>query len=337
MPENAANIRMMKLYEILCRETDESHPITRMELSEKAKEHGIACHDRTISRDVAVLNEAGYEVCSIIKDHKRYYYVPERDFTVPELKIMMDAVQAANFVTEKKTKELIDRIAALGGSYRGNLLKRNMAYFNSRKHSNEAILYSVDAIEDAILRKKKIEFYYFDLDEDKIRVYRCDETGERKHYRVEPVALILSEDNYYLMAYSDRHPESTATYRVDRMDIVQVVEDSELSEEALAHLPGVSDYTEQVFRMHNGEPTTVVLRFGKGLLGPVYDKFSEKTEIQSVNDTECEATLSVRVSKTFYGWLAQFGSDIKIVKPKEVAEMYYGHLRAILDSLSEKY
>ncbi len=335
MPENAANIRMMKLYEILCRETDADHPITRMELSEKAKEHGIACHDRTISRDVVVLNEAGYEVCSIIKDHKRYYYVPERDFSVPELKIMMDAVQAANFVTEKKTKELIDRIAALGGSYRGELLKRNMAYFNSRKHSNEAILYNVDGIEDAILRKKKIEFYYFDLDEDKNRVYRCDESGERKHYRVEPVALILSEDNYYLMAYSDRHPESTATYRVDRMDIVQVVENSELSEEALAHLPGVSDYTEQVFRMYNGEPTTVVLRFEKGLLGPVYDKFGEKTEVRSISDAECEATLSVRVSKTFYGWLAQFGADVKITKPQDVAEKYYEHLRTILDNISE--
>lgn len=334
MPENAANIRMMKLYEILCRETDESHPITRMELSEKAKEHGIACHDRTISRDVAVLNEAGYEVCSIIKDHKRYYYVPERDFSVPELKILIDAVQAANFVTEKKTKELIDRIAALGGSFRGELLKRNMAYFNSRKHSNEAILYSVDAIEDAILRKKQIEFYYFDLDENKDRIYRPDDAGNRKHYRVEPVALILSEDNYYLMAYSDRHPESTATYRVDRMDIVQVVEDSELSEEALAHLPGVADYTEQVFRMYNGEPTTVVLRFKKHLLGPVYDKFGEKTDVCVINEAECEATLPVRVSKTFLGWLTQFGTDIAILKPESVKKLYCDHLKMILDGAS---
>lgn len=330
MPKNAANIRMMKLYEILCRETDEDHPITRMELSEKAREHGVACHDRTIARDVDVLNEAGYEVCSIIRGHKRYYYVPERDFSVPELKILIDAVQAANFVTEKKTKELIDRIASLGGSFRGELLKRNMAYFNSRKHSNEAILYSVDAIEDAIIRKKKIEFYYFDLDEERNRFYRSDDAGNRKHYRVEPIALILSEDNYYLMAYSDRHPESTATYRVDRMDIVQVVEDSELSAEARAHIPGVANYTEQVFRMHNGEPTTVVLRFRKGLLGPLYDKFGEKTDVRAVSETECEAMLPVRVSKTFFGWLTQFGSDIKVIKPREVADRYFEHLREIL-------
>lgn len=330
MPENAANVRMMKLYEILCRETDQDHPITRIELSEKARAQGIACHDRTISRDIEILNKVGYEVCSIIKDHKRYYYVPERDFSVPELKILIDAVQAANFVTEKKTKELIDRIAALGGSYRGDLLKRNMAYFNSRKHSNEAILYNVDGIEDAILRKKKISFYYFDLDESRSRVSRTDDSGKRKHYRVEPIALILSEDNYYLMAYSDRHPESTATYRVDRMDLVEVIEESELSEEALAHLPGVSDYTEQVFRMYNGEPTIVVLRFKKHLLGPVYDKFGEKTDVRAISEAECEATLPVRVSKTFFGWLTQFGTEISVAEPACVAKQYYEHLQSIL-------
>lgn len=336
MPTNAANIRMMKLYEILCRETDEDHPITRTELSKKASEQGIACHDRTISRAVELLNAAGYEVSSIIRDHKRYYYVPERDFSVPELKIMIDAIQAANFVTEKKTKELIDRMSALGGSYRADLLKRNMAYFNSHKHSNEAILYSVDRIEDAILRKKKIAFYYFDLNESKERVYRSDTAGEKKHYRVEPVALILSEDNYYLMAYSDRHPETTATYRVDRMDQVDIVEDSELSEEALAHIPGVANYTEQVFRMHNGEPTIVVLRFEKGLLGPLYDKFGEDTDVRSVSEKECEATLPVRVSKTFFGWLTQFGTDMKIVKPESVAEQYLDHLRRILDNTESR-
>lgn len=141
----------------------------------------------------------------------------------------------------------------LGGSHRKELLKRNMAYFNSRKHSNECILYTVDSIEAAIREKKRIAFNYFDLDEKKQRVFRPDETGEKKRYEVEPIALILNEDNYYLMAYSDHHPESTANYRVDRMDQVEVLEDSQISPEALAKLKTVRRYTPQTFKMFNGD------------------------------------------------------------------------------------
>ena len=152
-----------------------------------------------------------------------------------------------------KRTELIEKIAMLGGSHRKELLKRNMAYFNSRKHSNECILYTVDSIEAAIREKKRIAFNYFDLDEKKQRVFRPDETGEKKRYEVEPIALILNEDNYYLMAYSDHHPESTANYRVDRMDQVEVLEDSQISPEALAKLKTVRRYTAQTFKMFNGD------------------------------------------------------------------------------------
>jgi hypothetical protein len=197
MAENSTKIILLKLYEFLLRETDFEHPISRIDLAERLREQGVPCHVRTISRDIAALNEFGYEVGSFMRDHERYYYVPERDFSIPELKIMMDAIHAANFVTEKKTEDLTNRIAALGGSHSKALLKRNSKDFNSRKHSNETILYSVDSIEAALQKKKKVSFCYFDLDEKAKRVYRTRENGERKRYIVDPIALVLNDDNYY--------------------------------------------------------------------------------------------------------------------------------------------
>lgn len=333
MSENSNRIKLMKLYEFLMKETDEEHPISKTELCRRLNEQGVPCHERTITRDIAVLNEYGYEVCGFMRGRDKVYYVPERSFSIPELKIMIDAVQASSFVTPKKTSELIDRIASLGGSHKAELLKRNLANFNLHKHTNEAILYNVDRIEAAIAAKKQISFFYFDINEGKKRVYRSIPDGSRKLYTVEPVALIINEDNYYLMAYSSRHPERTANYRVDRMDQVTVIEDSALSEEALAKLNCIAGYTEQAFKMYSGEREDVMLQFDKSLIGPVMDKFGEDTEMLSVNETTCAAALHIQIAPTFFGWLAQFGSKMKILSPESVREQYCEHISKIIGNL----
>jgi predicted DNA-binding transcriptional regulator YafY len=322
MPENSNRIMLLKMYEILLNETDEEHPISKTELSRRLTKQGVSCHDRTISREFAALNEFGYEVCTYMQGRERYYYVPEHKFSVPELKIMIDAIQAASFVTPKKTKELINKIASLGGAHSAELLKRNMAYFNSHKHSNEAILYNVDAIEAAIGEKKQISFHYFDLNERKRRIFRKGDNGRKKLYNVEPIALIVCEDNYYLMAYSNHHPERTANYRVDRMDQITVIEDSTLSYEALAQLAEITGYTERTFKMFNGELADVVLEFDRSLIGPVLDKFGEEIEILPVDDTTCTASVRVQVAPTFFGWLFQFCQKMRILSPDSVIEEY---------------
>lgn len=336
MSENSNRIKLMKLYEFLMNETDEEHPISKTDLCRRINEQGVSCHERTITRDIAVLNEYGYEVCGFLNGREKVYYVPERSFSIPELKIMIDAIQASSFVTEKKTDELIDKIALLGGSHKAELLKRNLARFNSHKHSNEAILYNIDSIEAAIAEKKQISFFYFGLNERKNRSYRTTDYGDRKRYVVEPVALIICEDNYYLMAYSSRHPERTANYRVDRMDQVAKIEDSELSEEALEKLNGIEGYTEQAFKMFSGDLEDVMIQFDKSLIGPVTDKFGEDIEILTVNETMCAASLHIQIAPTFFGWLAQFGNKMKVLSPKSVEEQYCAHIYEILNSFRNR-
>lgn len=330
MAENSNKLKLLKLYEILRKDTDIDRPLSRQELLKVLSDQGIPVSIRTIDRDIEALIEFGFEIISFKKDHERYYYVPEREFSIPELKILMDAVQAASFVTEKKTKEIIDKIASLGGSYRAELLKRNMVKFNTRKHSNEKILYTVDSIEEAIRRKKQISFHYFYLNENKECIYQCDDNGGKKLYRVEPIAMILNEDNYYLMAFSAKHPENTANYRLDRMDTVEIIEESIISDIALEKTTGVAKYTEQAFKMYGGEPIAVNLRFDKTLIGPVLDKFGEDIIMESVDDTKSEATVQVQVSPTFYGWVAQFAEKMKIISPNPVIEGYKSHINTII-------
>ena len=331
MADNMQKIKLLRLYEFLRRETDEDHPISRVKLCQKLNDMGISSNVRTLSLDIAVLRDNGFEIISYLKDKEKFYFIPEQELTVPEIKILIDAVQAASFITAKKTAELVDKVAALGGTHRAELLKKNMVNFNTRKHTNESILYTVDSIEDAIIRKKKIIFNYFHLNEQAERVYVTTPTGRRKRYHIDPVALIFNEDNYYLMGYNHRHPGTTANYRIDRMDHVEVVEKSELTEEAIAKIEEVAEYTQQVFKMFGGEQQEVTLYFDKSLIGPVFDKFGEDTPMTVVDADIISATVQVQVSPTFFGWLAQFGNKMKIDSPSGVIAKYKAHMRSITE------
>ena len=333
MAENMQKIKLLKLYEFLRKETDEDHPISRVDLCKKLNEMGISSNVRTLSLDIETLTSNGYEIMSFLRDKEKFYYVPERELTVPEIKILLDAVQAASFVTEKKTAELIEKVASLGGSHRAELLKENMVCFNTRKHTNEAILYTVDSIEDAIIRKKKIAFNYFHLNENAEREYVKTATEKKKRYYIEPVALIFNEDNYYLMGYSKRHPGTTASYRIDRMDHVEVVEESVLSDEAISMIDTVADFTEQAFKMFGGELVDVVIQFDKSLIGPVFDKFGESTPMMLVSDATCAATVHIRISPTFFGWLAQFGNRMRVLSPDNVVAQYQDHINGIVGQI----
>ena len=314
--DNYRKIKLLKLLELLRADSDENNPITTSQLCCRLEEMGIVCDRRTLSKDIALLNEHGYEIMDTTVGHEKGYYIEDRGFSVPELKILIDAVQASAFITEKKTKELVEKLAELGGNHRAELLKGNMVCFNTRKHSNEQIFYNVDALEQAIEQQKKVLFRYFTLNEKGEKVYRRD--GHR--YVAEPVALVFNEDNYYVMTYSSRH-ESTATYRLDRMDAVTMIEES-IGEKAVALRQEMAEYTEQVFKMYSGKLEDVVLEFKDNLVGVVFDKFGESTPMIRVGQEKCVATVKVRVSPTFWGWLFQFAGEMRILSPQWVTDGY---------------
>lgn len=323
--DNFQKIKLLKLMELLRQETDERHPMRASEICGRLTAMSISCSRRTLTRDIDMLNEQGFEVMSVMTGHEKSYYIDDRRFSVAELKILIDAVQAAGFVTEKKTAQLVEKIAALGGSHCSDILKSNMVCFNTRKHSNESIYYNVDRLESAIEKQKKVVFRYFDLGADGQKLYRRD----GHHYVVEPIALVFNEDNYYLISYSARHG-SAANYRVDRMDGVELL-DEEICADALALRQGVAGYTEQAIKMYGGQLEKLTVRFGEKLIGAVYDRFGEGTKISRIGDGECIATISVQLSPTFWGWIFQFGKQMRIVSPASAIEKYKENAAALLE------
>lgn len=322
---NYRKIKLLQLLELLRQETDEQHPLSTNQICAKLGEMGIPCDRRTLSQDVDVLNELGYEVMSHMVKHEKVYYVEDRSFSIPELKILIDAVQAAAFITDKKSEELIGKIASLGGSHRAEVLTRNLVCFNQRKHSNENIYYNVGFLEEAITARKKIIFRYFDIGPDGEKKYRRD----GHHYVVEPITLVLNEDNYYLLCYSSRH-KSTSNYRIDRMDSVKVIED-DCTDKAISLREEAHRYTEQTFKMFGGPTVNVTLEFSKELIGPVYDKFGEDTVIKPSGEDRYFTRVQIQKSPVFWGWLFQFAGDMRILKPKGLELEYKARAQMIME------
>ncbi|SDB41223.1 Predicted DNA-binding transcriptional regulator YafY, contains an HTH and WYL domains [Ruminococcaceae bacterium FB2012] len=309
-------LRVVKLLEILQQDTDSEHPIATHSLLQRLAELGYTADRRTVARDIEILNAQGYEVMQVKDGKQNAYYIEDRSFSLPELKIIIDAIQAASFITDKKSDDLIKKIAALGGSHQAEILTGSLVHFNTRKHTNEHIYYNVEILEQAVRDKLKATFRYFDLDENLNKVYRRDGAV----YKTEPIALVFNNDNYYLMTYDPSADNNVRNYRIDRMDSVEILNEK-ICKEAKAKIRTVSRYTEQVFRMYGGRTEKVTLQFDKKLMGAVYDKFGEKTKIRKKGE-EYSTSVEVQISPTFWSWLMTFKGNMIISEPQELANEY---------------
>ena len=309
-------MKMLALLEMLRQDSDEDHPMPTSEICDRLAARGIPCERKSVGTDIALLREFGYEVMDARNGKQKAYYIEDRNFSLPEIKILIDAVQAASFVTEKKAAELIEKISYLGSSRRAEILQSNIVRFNTRKHTNESIYYSVNELEQALLAKRQASFLYFDLNENHDRVYRKD----RQRYVVNPAALVFLNDNYYLMCWS-RELGKIVSYRVDRMEGVTMLETPACRQ---ARLPEkqIAAFTKQTFSMFGGETETVTLRFANELMGTVYDKFGEDLRIKRVDEDSCSARVTVQVNPTFWGWVFQFRGRLRVTEPAALIEKY---------------
>ena len=323
--ERVQRIKLVKIVELLRQESSEENPLRTSDIVEKGAGMGVFVDKRTLSKDVDFLNSQGFDIKTRTVGHQRAYYIEKRDFSVPELKILIDAVQAASFITDSQTKEFISKIADLGGSRKSEILKENVVCFNTTKHTNESIYQNVSELEKELNEKKQASFYYFDRNEDGEKVYR----KEKKRYVVEPMALIFNDDNYYLMTWNAKY-EGITNYRVDRMDEVSV-EETDVSEKAIMDDSDIVAFRQQAFKMYGGNLEDVVLEFNEKLIGVVHDKFGENTKMIRTAPGKCVASVQVQIAPTFWGWLFQFVGEMRIISPDPLMEEYKKRAKEALE------
>ena len=238
MPKSSnQKLKLLYLRRILLEETDDNHHLNAEQLVSKLEQLGINADRKTIYADVAALQDYGMDIF-LQRGPGGGYSVSSREFELPELKLLVDAIQCSRFITEKKSRELIGKIESLASREEARQLQRQVYVSDRLKNIDEKIYYNIDALHRAVSSGVKIRFLYFNwaLDftrRDKIyRNYRHDGA----YYCVSPWALTWDNENYYLIAYDPSAPEGSRirNYRVDKMENIQLTEEKR---EGAQHFP----------------------------------------------------------------------------------------------------
>lgn len=314
-------IRLVKLLEILKQNTDELNHMTTSAIIKELAKTGIESTRQTVYNDIKVLNEYGYGIVCV-RHTVNEYYLEDDSFELPEMQILLDAVQAAKFITPKKTRELVNKIIAMGGSYSSEVERKNIVYFNTVKHTNEVIYYSINELIHAIVEQKKVTFNYFDFNERKEKVYRKN----KKTYKENPCALVFSDDNYYLVAYSDKY-KGIVHYRIDRMENVQVSEEDIIVPDDF----DIQKHKSELFGMFTGKTETVVFETDKSMIDIILDQFGEDVEFTSLNDGRLRFSADVQISPKFISWVCGFGKRIKVLEPKSLVRQIKKYLSETIE------
>lgn len=328
MTDNCQKIKLVKLLELLRQETDEEHPMKTNDICSRLEQMGISSERRTLAMDISMLNDYGYEVMSCRIGKSKAYYIEDRSFSIPELKVLIDAVQGSNSITEKKSEELIAKLADLSGSHRSALLKRSAVKFNTIKHSNEHIYYTIDNLEKSLRTDKKISMIYYHLDENGRKIYHT----EGGVHIVEPISLIYDSNEYYLTCY-DAETNKNTNYRLDRIERVELLDDV-ICDETRSRRRGIARYKSSIFKMFGGETVKVTMEFDRIVIDSIYDKFGSKTKISPCGE-RFTAKVDVQISPTFWGWLFQFAGKMRILEPTSVKEKYLERLQETINFETE--
>lgn len=316
--------KLLYLLDILKENTDETHAISTKEIIARLEENGIHADRKTIYADMEELVNLGYDIIGREPRSGGGYYLASRDFELPELKLLVDAVQATRFITQKKSWELIHKLEKLTSRHEAAQLQRQVYVAGRSKAENEGIYYNVDAIHKAIQEDSMLEFLYLRWTPDKTLVPRKD----GKPYFVSPWALLWQEENYYLAAF-EGESGSIKHFRVDKMGNVKVLSKKREGKEAFQNL-NVAQYSNRTFGMFGGEEKQVILQVKNELAGVIIDRFGRDIAIRKKEEDSFQVRLTVTVSQQFYGWLAGLGAGVRIIGPKEAADGYRDYLLDIL-------
>lgn len=300
------------------------------EIIEQLEKNNIKAERKSLYDDISALSILGFKIEKRKRNQAYYYYLSERDFSTPELSLLVDAVRAAKFITPQKSADLIEKLCKLASVHESeNIIKAGLI-LNHGKAINESVYNNTEVAQNAINQNKKIRFKYFEWRIVKRkRETHIKETFKHKgkYYIVSPWKLVWENDKYYLISY-DEDEDIIKHFRVDKMIMADIIDKPREGREKFVSF-NLPDYLKKNFEMFSGESKMVCMEFDTKLLGIVIERYGREVQIQKRKKNKFRIEVNVNISQTFYSWLFKFGRDVKIISPKSVEEEYLNTIKSI--------
>ena len=305
--------RTLLVLQYIWEHSDEDHQVTAKDIIAFLEENDISATSRTVKADVDQLIAFGIDI-EINHSTQNRFYMYERNFELAEIKLLIDAVQSARFITDNKSKRLIKKLSAFASEHQQNELKRQLYVDKRIKTENDSGYYSVDSLHTAIQGKKKVTFKYVEFAPDKTK----KEKHDGQVYVFSPYALVWNDDCYYAIGYSEApNHNKVVKFRVDRMKTLTVTDKSAVRKSKDFD---VEDYFSQIFSMYDGPECDVDILCENDMMKHVIDQFGEKVKTNIVDNNHFLASVRVSLSPTFYAWIFSFAGKMIIKNPKEAID-----------------
>ena len=320
--------RIIVLLEYLKENSDEGQAVSAVDIRNMFRDRGESVAAPTLRDDIASLIKVGYDIdINEVNGVGTYYKYLDREWTEPELQILIDAVSASQFITKEKSDMMIRKLGKMSGPTERKHLEPSIRTAQQVKAPNEQILYIVQTIKTAMEQGSKIRFRYFMYSPELQRVHKHDGYV----YEISPYAMIWKRDRYYLLGWSEKH-RGIASFRIDRMEMPEIIK------EAIRPVPPdfhPEEHSDRIFSMFDGPEETVTLRFRPDMMNHIVDRFGTNPEIIDRNEKYIDTAVRVHLSPTFYGWLFQYAGEITIAGPENARLEYLERLREAIRDAEE--
>ena len=323
MAGNKQKLKLLYLIKIFTEDTDDQHALTLPQIAEKLDAYGVSAERKTLYQDFELLRDFGFDIIGQQARRNFYYHMGNRRFELPELKLLVDSVQSAKFITDKKSNALIKKLEGMVSKYEARKLQRQVIISGRIKAMNESIYYNVDKLHEAIGTDRQIRFKYFRWNINKEMELRKDGAW----YQVSPWALMWDDENYYLVGY-DAEDGKIKHYRVDKMWRISVADRKREGKEQFRAF-NMPRYTKSLFGMFGGEEVKVTLEAENGMVGILLDRFGKDIPVKPVDADHFRTSVVVAVSSQFLGWIMALGDGVKIIGPDKVVARMKEEIRLI--------
>ena len=321
---NRQKLKLVLLLRILERETDPDSGLTMPQIIERLHAEGVSAERKSVYRDIAVLRETGVDIRMLPKRPVEYALV-RNSLGIDDVMMLVDTVQSSRFITERKSNQLVKDLKGLVSERERKLLDKRVHVRGRVKSQSESVFHSVDLIHEALQRKRKVQFLYFSYGTNFKRAPR----HKGKRYEVTPVHVVYAENNYYLAAFDDADGQ-IKTYRIDRMELLQV-SSAPATRNALIANYEYEDFAYQSFGMYHGDPVCVTLRVSAPFIDVIVDRFGRDVDVLETADEHADIRVNVRKSALFFGWIAGLNGGVTIKAPKTLNDEYKEWLRSLID------
>lgn len=321
-----SKLKTLFIYKYLEEFSDDDNPVSTTELIEMLKKKGITAERKSIYSDIKALNQIGCDIMAV-KSPKGGFCMSTRRFEPPEVRLLIDAVSSAGFITPNKTKALVEKLESLVSANQAKSLCSQVYCDGENKCDNEEIYYIIDRLDEAIKNKRQVKFVYKrrNIDKEQKKSYTT------KVFTVSPYALIWKEDHYYLVCNNSKY-DNLINLRLDRMKQIEILDKKQrdVCEVSEYKVFDSADYSSKMFNMFSGKTDKVTLWCSLDLREEIMDRFGTKIPLKACDSNHFETSFNAAVSDGLVSWIMQYGGDIKVVEPKYLSDMVVEKAEKIL-------